>query len=155
MSVPSDVIVIGGGILGCATALGLAQQNRKVTLLEKEPTFAAHQTGHNSGVVHTGVYYRPESLKARLCVAGAREMIAYCRERGLPLAVPGKVIVAAHEAERAGWEAIHRRGEQNGVEGLRQMDAGELREREPAVRGVAALLVPTAAIVDYAAVARS
>lgn len=124
-------------------------------MLEKEDRVAAHQTGHNSGVVHTGVYYRPGSLKAQLCVAGAREMIAYCRERGLPLAVPGKVIVAREERERPGLEAIRRRGEQNGVEGLRWLSADELREREPGVRGVAALLVPTAAIVDYAAVARS
>jgi len=153
----NDIVVVGGGIVGLALARALLrrQPGLRLTVLEKEERVAAHQTGHNSGVIHTGVYYRPGSLKARLCVTGAREMIAYCRERGLPLAMPGKVIVAAHEGERAGLEAIERRGEQNGVEGLRRLGAEELRAREPAVRGVAALLVPTAAIVDYAAVAGS
>jgi L-2-hydroxyglutarate oxidase LhgO len=152
-----EICIIGGGIVGLALAraLLLRQPGLSLSVLEKESRVAAHQTGHNSGVIHTGVYYRPGSLKARLCVAGAREMIAYCRERGLPLAMPGKVIIAAREAERAGLEAIQRRGEANGVEGLRRLGIEELREREPAVRGVAALLVPTAAIVDYAAVARS
>ncbi len=152
-----DVAVVGGGIvgLGLARAVLARQPGLKLVVLEKEPAVAAHQTGHNSGVVHTGVYYRPGSMKARLCVTGARRMIAYCRERNLPIAMPGKVIVARNEAESAGLREIERRGRENGVEGLRRLDRAALAELEPHVAGVEALHVPTAAIVDYAAVARS
>jgi L-2-hydroxyglutarate oxidase len=152
-----DVVVIGGGIVGLALArAALARQpGMKLLVIEKEQQLAAHQTGHNSGVVHTGVYYRPGSLKARLCAAGARRMIAYCRERGLPIAVPGKVIVARRASELAGLSEIERRGRENGVEGLRRLERAALAEIEPHVSGVAALHVPTAAITDYAAVARS
>ncbi len=153
----ADVAVIGGGIVGLALArAALARQpGLKLVVLEKEAALAAHQTGHNSGVVHTGVYYRPGSLKAKLCVTGARRMIAYCRDRGLPLAIPGKVIVARTPKELAGLVEIERRGRQNGVEGLRRLDRAALAELEPHVAGIAALHVPAAAIVDYAAVARS
>ncbi len=152
-----DIAVIGGGIVGLAVARAAVARRpgTRLVLLEKEPGVAAHQSGHNSGVVHTGVYYRPGSLKAQLCVGGAREMIAYCRERGLPLAMPGKAIVATRESELAGLREVERRGRANGVEGLRWLEREALREREPAMAGIAALLVPTAAIVDYAAVARS
>ncbi|MGH9518018.1 MAG: L-2-hydroxyglutarate oxidase, partial [Terriglobales bacterium] len=111
--------------------------------------------GHNSGVIHTGVYYKPGSLKAQLCVPGAREMLEYCRRHALPHAVPGKVIVATKESELPGLREIQRRGEANGVEGLNWLEAEELRKIEPHVRGLAALHVPTAAITDYAAVAAS
>ncbi|MGH9473802.1 MAG: L-2-hydroxyglutarate oxidase [Terriglobales bacterium] len=152
-----EVAVVGGGIVGLALARELLQRvpGRRVVVLEKESGVGAHQTGHNSGVIHTGVYYRPGSLKAQLCVGGAREMIAYCRSRGLPWRQPGKVIVAAGPGELAGLREIERRGQANGVEGLRWLDGDGLRELEPAIRGVAALQVPTSAITDYAAVARS
>jgi L-2-hydroxyglutarate oxidase len=152
-----DVVVVGGGIVGLGLARAALERQPRLKLLvvEKESAVGAHQTGHNSGVVHTGVYYRPGSEKARLCVSGARRMLAYCRERGLPLAMPGKTIVARTEAELAGLDEIERRGRANGVEGLRRLDRAALAEQEPHVNGIAALHVPTAAIVDYAAVARS
>jgi len=152
-----DVAVVGGGIVGLSTARAALRRYPRLRLavLEKEAGVAAHQTGHNSGVIHTGVYYRPGSLKARLCVGGAREMLAYCRELGLPQRQLGKVIVAAHAGEIPRLREVHRRGEANGVEGLRWLDPSGLRELEPAVHGLAALHVPTAAIADYAAVARS
>lgn len=156
-SAPCDIAIVGGGIVGLALARELLQRapGRRVVVLEKEAAVAAHQTGHNSGVIHTGVYYRPGSLKARLCAGGAREMLAYCRSRGLPWRQPGKVIVAASSGELAGLREIERRGQLNGVEGLRWLDADALQALEPAIRGVAALHVPTSAITDYAAVARS
>lgn len=152
-----DVLVVGGGIVGLAIARALLARSPRTRLLlvEKEPEVAAHQTGHNSGVVHTGVYYRPGSLKAQLCVTGAREMIAYCRERGLPLQIPGKIIVATQPAELSALREILRRGQANGVEQLRWLESSEVAEFEPHVPAFAALHVPTAAIVDYAAVARS
>lgn len=157
MSKTFDAIIIGGGIVGLALARAVLElrPGLKLLLLEKEGALAAHQTGHNSGVIHTGVYYKPGSLKAQFCVEGARAMLAYCCERGLPVEQPGKVIVAAREVEVPGLREVQRRGEANGVEGLRWLDASALREVEPHIRGVAALQVPTAAITDYAAVARS
>jgi (S)-2-hydroxyglutarate dehydrogenase len=126
-----------------------------VIVLEKEGAVGSHQTGHNSGVIHTGVYYKPGSLKARLCVEGARAMLAYCRERSLPVAVPGKVIVATRTAELPRLEEVFRRGQANGVEGLRWLEADGLQAIEPNIAGIAAIHAPTAAIADYAAVARS
>ncbi|MGH9467115.1 MAG: FAD-dependent oxidoreductase, partial [Terriglobales bacterium] len=139
-----DTAIVGAGIVGLALARALLRRRSglRLVVLEKEGAVAAHQTGHNSGVVHSGVYYRPGSLKARLSVAGARAMIEYCREHGLALAVPGKVIVAARESERAGLREIERRGGLNGVAGLRWLSSPELAALEPAVRGVAALHVP-------------
>lgn len=150
-----DVIVIGGGIVGLATARALLQQQPglRLTVLEKETGLARHQTGHNSGVIHSGVYYAPGSLKARLCVPGAREMLEYCRRRDLPHRVPGKVIVATRESELPGLREIQRRGEANGVEGLSWLESADLAKLETHVRGIAALHVPSAAITDYGAVA--
>lgn len=154
---PYDEIVIGGGIVGLAAARAMLRRRPglRLLLLEKEPEVAGHQTGHNSGVIHSGVYYRPGSLKAQMCVAGAREMLAYCRAHSLPCAVPGKVIVASRPEEIPVLREVQRRGESNGVQGLRWLEPAALAEVEPVVRGMAALHVPTAAIADYAAVARS
>ena len=151
----ADVAVIGGGIVGLATAREILRRapGSRVLILEKESGIARHQTGHNSGVIHTGVYYRPGSLKARLCVEGRADMIQFCRENAIPHAITGKVIVAVEESERPRLEELHARGRANGVEGLELLSGSALREREPHATGVAALWVPGAGIVDYVAVA--
>jgi len=151
----ADIAVVGGGILGLAVARELARRDagRRIVVLEREPRIAVHQTGHNSGVVHAGIYYAPGSLKARLCVAGVRELSAFCKEHGIAYERCGKVIVALDEGELPGLDELQRRGEANGVHGLRRLSAGELREIEPHAAGVAALHSPETAIVDFAAVA--
>ncbi|HEY6572239.1 MAG TPA: L-2-hydroxyglutarate oxidase, partial [Candidatus Eisenbacteria bacterium] len=150
-----DVAVIGGGILGLATAreiLRRAPQSR-VVLLEKEAAIARHQTGHNSGVILTGVYYRPGSLKARLCVEGRAEMLRFCEANSIPHAITGKLIVAVEDSELPRLEELHARGRANGVEGLELLPGAAVREREPHATGTAALWVPGAGIVDYVEVA--
>ena len=151
-----DVVVIGAGIVGLATARVLAARlpGAALAVIEKEAEPATHQTGHNSGVLHTGIYYTPGSLRATLCVRGHRAMAEFCRHEGLPLRDGGKVIVATSEAQLPRLEELHRRGTLNGVRGLRRLNGDELREREPHARGLAALDVPEAASVDFAAVAR-
>ncbi len=151
-----DVAMIGGGIVGLATARAVAARLPGValTVIEKESEPATHQTGHNSGVLHTGIYYTPGSLRARLCVQGHRAMAEFCRHEGLPLRDGGKIIVATTEAQLPRLEELHRRGGLNGVRGLRRLDGDGLRELEPHARGVAALHVPEAASADFAAVAR-
>jgi (S)-2-hydroxyglutarate dehydrogenase len=152
-----DVTIIGAGIVGLASALALkeAHPRLKVTVLEKEPGVAHHQTGHNSGVIHSGVYYRPGSLKARLCVEGVRLMTGFCEAHGVPYERCGKVIVATREAELARLEALYARGLENGVPGLELVDARRLKEIEPHARGLGAVHVPGAAIVDYRQVAEA
>jgi (S)-2-hydroxyglutarate dehydrogenase len=152
-----DLAVVGGGILGLATARELLRRRAGATLvvLEREPTLARHQTGHNSGVVHAGIYYTPGSLKARLCVEGARELYEYCDARGVEYRRSGKLIVARREDELPRLDELERRGRENGVPGLRRLDAAGLREIEPHARGVAALHSPETGVVDFAAVARS
>ncbi len=149
--------VIGGGILGTAVARQLLQQrpDAQVTVLEKEPVLAAHQTGRNSGVVHAGLYYAPGSLKATLCRRGVELLHAYCRVRGLPYDERGKVLVARNGAEEARLGDIATRARANGVPGVRIIDRDELRELEPHVEGTAALHSPHTAIVDYGAVTRA
>jgi (S)-2-hydroxyglutarate dehydrogenase len=126
-----------------------------VVVLEREDRVGAHQTGRNSGVAHAGIYYKPGSLKARLCVDGVRELAAYCESRGLPYERCGKLIVALDESELPALDELARRGEANGVPGLRRLDAAGIRSIEPHAAGVAALHSPGTAIVDFAAVARS
>jgi L-2-hydroxyglutarate oxidase len=153
----TDVAVVGGGILGLVVARELMRRapGRRVVVLEREDRIAAHQTGHNSGVVHAGIYYAPGSLKARLCVAGARELAQYCAERGLPYERCGKLIVALDAGELPALDELQRRGEANGVPGLRRLDAAGLREIEPHAAGVAALHSPGTSIVDFGAIARA
>ncbi len=152
-----DVAVIGAGIVGLATARVLQQRHAdlKVVVIDKEREVARHQTGHNSGVVHAGIYYRPGSLKARLCREGVRRLRAYCEERGLAYERCGKVIVATDDAELPRLEMLFERGKQNGVPELRRIDAGELRRLEPHAAGIAAIHSPDTAIVDYTQIART
>ena len=152
-----DVILVGGGIVGLATAHRLleARSGLRLILLEKEPRLAAHQTGNNSGVLHAGLYYRPGSGKARLCTAGLRQMVAFCRERGIPHEICGKIVVATSATELPRLEALWERGTANGLEGLRRLSPEQIREIEPHAAGVAAIHVPQEGIVDYPAVANA
>lgn len=151
-----DLLIVGGGIVGLATALEATRRvpGIRVGVLEKENCVAAHQTGHNSGVIHSGLYYRPGSLKAKLCVEGAQAMLRFCQEHGIAHNVCGKVVVATSEAELPALEELHRRGTANGVPGLEVIGPERLREIEPHAAGIRALWVPTTGITDFAAVAR-
>lgn len=150
----SATVIVGGGIIGLATAYKLlkAQTGRRVTVLEKEATVAKHQSGHNSGVLHAGLYYAPGSLKARLAVDGIRQMKSFCRQYNVAHEVCGKLVVARTEHEVPRLEELMRRGTANGLVGLRMLSATEAREREPHVHCLAAVLVPEEGIVDYTAV---
>jgi L-2-hydroxyglutarate oxidase len=150
-----DVVVVGAGILGLAAARELTRRHPalSVAVLEREPAIAAHQTGHNSGVVHAGIYYEPGSLKARLCVEGAAELYRLCESRGIAHSRCGKLIVALDETELPGLDELWRRGRANSVPGLRRLDADGLREVEPHARGVAALHSPATGIADFPGVA--
>jgi L-2-hydroxyglutarate oxidase len=151
-----DHVVVGGGIVGLSTALHLlrSRPGADVLVLEKEPTVGRHQTGHNSGVVHSGIYYEPGSLKARLCREGARLTREYAAEHGIPLVVTGKLLVATDQRELTAIHALHRRAGVNGVR-AEVIDAAELRRREPHVVGLGALWVHDTAITDYGAVTRA
>ncbi len=150
-----DVLVIGGGIVGLSTAYAItrAAPGTRVTVLEKEPGPARHQTGRNSGVIHSGLYYRPGSLKARYAVRGAAEMVKFCAEYGIAHAVTGKLIVATGRAELPRLHALVQRGRENGIP-VRELGAAQIPEYEPEVRGLAAIHVGTTGICDYVAVAR-
>jgi 2-hydroxyglutarate dehydrogenase len=152
-----DLAVVGAGVIGLAVAREALQRrpDASVVVLERESEIAAHQSSHNSGVVHAGIYYEPGSLKARLCVQGARELYAYCEARGVTVTRPGKVIVATRARELPGLDDLERRGRANGVPGLRRIGAQELGELEPHVRGIAALHSPATGLVDFVAVARA
>ncbi len=148
-----DVAVIGGGIVGMATAMTLAtNQQSRVVVLEAEERVAAHQSGRNSGVIHSGLYYKPGSLKARNCVDGRRLMIGFCEEHNLPHEICGKIVVATSLEEIPELDELERRGKANGLTGLRRLAPEEIREREPHTVGVAGLLVPETGIADYARV---
>ena len=147
--------VVGAGLIGLAVARQLAQSHVAVLVFEKEATVAQHQSGHNSGVVHAGIYYQPGSAKATLCRRGVELLSAYCADRRLPWDARGKLVVARDEAETAKLREIERRAAANGVPGVRWLGAAEIRELEPEITGEAALLSPTTAIVDYPAIARS
>lgn len=147
-------LIIGGGLVGLATAWQLLRSGRvpSLTLLEKETRVGAHQSTHNSGVLHAGLYYKPGSLKARLAVQGIREMTVYCREKNIPHEICGKVVVAVDESEVPRLRELEARGKANGLTGLCWLDRNGLRAIEPHAAGVAALHVPEEGIVDYAAV---
>jgi L-2-hydroxyglutarate oxidase LhgO len=155
MVTAKPVGVIGAGLVGLAVARHLAQAQVPVVVFEKEAAVAQHQSGHNSGVVHAGIYYLPGSAKATLTRRGAGLLMAYCADRGLPWDARGKLVVARDEAETEKLREIERRAAANGVPGVRWLDAGAIRELEPDIAGRAALLSPSTAIVDYPAIARS
>jgi L-2-hydroxyglutarate oxidase LhgO len=150
-----DVAIVGGGILGLATARALLERapRARLLLLEKEPKLAAHQTGHNSGVIHSGIYYRPGSSKARLCVEGGRLMAQFCEAHGITVDRCGKVIVATTEAELPRLQMLHERGTANGVPGLELIDRDRLRDLEPHAAALRAIHSPATGIVDYTEVA--
>jgi 2-hydroxyglutarate dehydrogenase len=152
-----DIAVVGAGIVGLAVARELLERKpgRKVTVLEREDAVGLHQTGHNSGVIHAGIYYQPGSLKAELCVAGMKRMYAFCEERGIAHEKVGKLIVAIGPDELGRLDELERRGAANGVPGLKRLDAAGLREIEPHCTGIAALHSPETGIADFPGVARA
>jgi L-2-hydroxyglutarate oxidase LhgO len=151
-----DVAIIGAGIVGLAVGLQLVRKNPglKVIVLDKESEVAAHQTGHNSGVMHSGLYYKPGSLKARLCVEGRAAMVRFCEEHGIPHEICGKIIVATEEHELPGLQELLRRGRANGVAGLRELDAEQVREIEPHASGIRGIHVATTGITDFKMVSK-
>jgi (S)-2-hydroxyglutarate dehydrogenase len=150
-----DVAVVGAGILGLAVAreLALRHDSIRIGVLERESRIGAHQTGRTSGVIHAGIYYAPGSLKARLCVEGARDLYAYCERRGIPFDRNGKLILATREQEIPGLDELERRGNANAVPGLRRVGAEEIAGIEPHARGVAGLHSPNTGVVDFTRVA--
>jgi L-2-hydroxyglutarate oxidase LhgO len=155
--VTHDIAIIGGGIVGLATARAILDgtPRARLVILEKERELAQHQTGHNSGVIHSGIYYKPGSYKARLCVEGARLMKTYCEKNGLEVQTCGKVIVATSDDERPRLKTLYERGVANGVPGVTMIDAGRLKEIEPHASAVAGIHSPQTAIVDYGRVAET
>ena len=150
-----DIIIIGGGIVGLATGLKILQANKdlKVAILEKESELAKHQTGNNSGVIHSGLYYKPESLKAKNCLQGYHELIQFCEEENIPFELTGKVVVATKNEQKPLLDVLLNRGIANGLEGTRAITLEELKDYEPHCAGVAAIHVPQTGIVDYRKVA--
>jgi (S)-2-hydroxyglutarate dehydrogenase len=150
-----DLTILGGGILGLATALKItaAHPRLRLLLLEKEAELARHQTGNNSGVIHSGLYYRPGSLKAHTCVTGRKELIDFCDENSVPYEICGKVVVATSEEELPRLEELHRRGIANGLQGLDIIGPERLKELEPHATGIKGLYVPETGIVDYKKIA--
>lgn len=152
-----DITIIGGGIVGLATALQIQSANRnlKIVLLEKESSLARHQTGNNSGVIHSGLYYKPGSLKATNCIHGYNLLLDFCRAQEIPFDLCGKIVVATEQHELPLLENLYNRGQQNGLTNLKKLKAEELKEYEPHVTGLAGFFVPQTGIVDYTLVANT
>src|SRR6185436_14396324 len=148
-----DVLVAGGGIVGLATARALALRGMRVVVLEREQQLGQHQTSHNSGVIHAGIYYAPGSLKARLCVEGAAALYEYCAGKGIEAMRCGKLVVAVRESELGRLDELERRARANGVQGLARLGPDEIATIEPAARGLSALHSPNTGMVDFGAVA--
>ncbi len=149
-----SVLIVGGGIVGLATALKIKQANPaiKMAILEKEDSLAAHQTGHNSGVIHSGVYYKPGSMKAKNCINGYNQLLSFCEQEEIPYELCGKVIVATDPKEFPALDTIMERGKQNGLADLKNISEGELKEIEPHVNGLKGIYVPQTGIIDYVSV---
>ncbi len=150
-----DVVVVGGGIVGLATADAVAALGARVMVLEAERALAAHQTGHNSGVIHSGVYYKPGSLKARTCVAGREDLYAFCAEAGVPTRRCGKLVVATREAQLPALAVLEERGRANGLQGLTRLDRADIARLDPEVVGLAGLWVAETGVVDFGAVTQA
>lgn len=146
-----DAVIVGGGIVGLATALQLkrARPQTRILVLEKEERVARHQTGNNSGVIHSGIYYKPGSLKATNCISGYHQLIQFCQEQSIPFDLCGKIIVATEDFELPRLEQLYERGVQNGLTGMKKLRAEELKEYEPHVAGLAGIFVPQTGIVNY------
>ena len=152
-----DIVIIGGGIVGLSTAMKMSQQypELNIAIIEKEDDFALHQTGHNSGVIHAGIYYKPGSKKGDFCYAGSKELRKYCDLKGIEYELCGKLIVATNTKELEMLKELHSRGLANGVDGLRMIEKDEIKEIEPYASGLGALHSPNTGIVDYRLVAKS
>lgn len=150
-----DVVIIGGGIVGLATALKIKEKKEdiKLQLIEKEPQLCAHQTGNNSGVIHSGIYYKPGSLKAKNCRSGYDQLIDFCNREGIKYELCGKVIVATHQDQLPALENLFDRGRENGLDGLKKISKETLSEYEPHVEGISGIYVPQTGIVDFTEVA--
>ncbi len=148
-----DIAIIGGGIVGAATFYKVQKQNPTllIALFEKEEILADHQTGHNSGVLHSGLYYKPGSLKAKNCIEGRKELVEFAKEHGIAHDVCGKVVVATHESELANMERVYQTGLENKIEGLKKISAAEVKEIEPFVESIGGLWVPCTGIIDFRA----
>ena len=146
-----DIAIIGGGIVGAATLYQLQKHHPslKIILLEKESRLAFHQTGNNSGVMHSGLYYKPGSLKARNCVEGRKALVKFAEENNIPHDVCGKIVVAANESELPFLDKIFNTGIKNGIEGIEKIDAAQIKEHEPFCEGIAGIWVPCTGIIDY------
>ena len=156
MSITYDIAIIGGGIVGLATAMELTRLNRRsLVVLEAEDHLAAHQTGHNSGVIHSGIYYKPGSLKAQNCVAGRLAMYEFCKDYGIACDNCGKLIVATGPEELPALDRLEQRGKANGLDGLRRLKGEEIKEIEPHAAGIEAIFVPQTGIVDYIGVSET
>lgn len=151
-----DIVVVGGGCVGLAAAykINTRYPHLKVAVLEKEDHLSPHQTGHNSGVIHSGIYYKPGSYKAKLCVEGRRELVAFAKEHGIAHDICGKIIVATHESELAHMNKVFNNGKANGVEDIELIDAQRLKEIEPFVEGIAGIWVGCTGIIDFPGVTR-
>jgi L-2-hydroxyglutarate oxidase len=152
MSKVHDVVVVGGGLVGCAVGRSLALQGKSVAVLEAEEALAQHQSGRNSGVIHSGLYYQPGSFRARFTVSGRNALYRYVEEKGIQHQRCGKLVVASDETEMGPLDELERKGRANGLEGVRRLRSEEIRDLEPAVVGLAGLLIPETGIVDYEAV---
>ena len=154
-NVQYDIVIVGGGIVGLATALQIQKTNPalRLLLIEKETGLAKHQTGNNSGVIHSGIYYKPGSLKATNCIQGYHQLVEFCRQQGIPFELCGKIIVATEAKELPLLENVLTRGQQNGLQNLKRLTREELKEYEPHVNGLSGIFVPQTGIVDYKKVA--
>jgi L-2-hydroxyglutarate oxidase len=150
-----DIVIVGGGIVGLATGykIALDRPDIRIAVLEKEPKLASQQTGHNSGVIHSGLYYKPGSAKAKTCTDGRRQLVEFARRHSIPYEICGKIIVATHQKELPGLERIFNNGIQNGIAGIEKIDAQKIRQIEPFCTGIAGLRVPCTGIIDFVAIA--